>query len=121
MSDDLNKRLCEKLGICWHEQIDHGTLQCKHCGHEMLLTRNPDFITDPLSLLRIMREREDWIDFVYKFFLQPDAYEEARDIVDLLLDQTGVLARAVDEWPTDMERVKIPTNSQVDAFFDRNR
>ena len=65
MKDDVNKRLCELLGICWHEQVDVSTLECKHCGKSMLFPweQNPDF-SNPIEVLKVMKSRSDWFDFV---------------------------------------------------------
>jgi hypothetical protein len=88
MSDDLNKRLCEKLGICWHEQVDGQTLQCKHCGNPMLFPwqQHPDFTTDAgkVMLLREMLKRKDWPEFYRS--LKWSVFVE-----DYILDTTGQL------------------------------
>ncbi len=59
-----NRRFAELAGICFHEQINSQTLQCKHCGESMLFPwqQNKDF-SIPIEVLKVMREREDYGSF----------------------------------------------------------
>jgi len=110
MTDDAkNKRVAEWLGISWHEESEYDKgddfndpqFWCSCCAcygfHKDLLehiksSHNTDFSTDPLALLRLMREREDWFEF-YQYLNQP----AQPDWVDLIL-VPGALLKAVDEF-----------------------
>ena len=78
---ELNKKICEKLGICWHEgdcaklsnpyDVRHGqyVLFCKHCKMELdsdYEQHNPDFTQNAKVLLEAMKEElslTDWYTF----------------------------------------------------------
>ncbi|MFA5037910.1 MAG: hypothetical protein WC479_12135 [Candidatus Izemoplasmatales bacterium] len=96
MKDDVNKRLCELLGMCWHEQIDNQTLQCKHCGAPMLFPwqQNQDFVSPSgrIDLLKRMRERGD-----FQYFTQY-AFPDKASLWDLILDNTGALSQVALEF-----------------------
>lgn len=97
---DKNRRVAEWLGMCWHEQVDSQTLECKKCGQGLLFPwqRNPDFSADPLALLRVMRERGDWIRFLQTSCKLYPTIEETADRILQLLLTPGALLDAVDEW-----------------------
>ena len=60
---EINKRLAELLGICWHEPLFPNSHICEHCGlvfEEDMAGYNPDFCRDPRLVLREMMRRSDW-------------------------------------------------------------
>jgi len=90
---DQNKRFHTLAGLCWHEQMDSQTLQCKHCGKSMIFVweDNPDYKADPREVLKVMIAREDY--FVFYSECLHDA-----DIIELILDTTGLLRDAAIKW-----------------------
>jgi site-specific recombinase len=94
---DINKELAVLLGLCWHEQVDRNTMECKHCHESMLFPwqRNPDFTADSgkIELLRLMKTRE-----CLKEFLMYLCDVGTLSYTDYLLDTTGLLAQAAVEW-----------------------
>ena len=99
---DRNRELCELLGICWHERVCDLTMKCT-CGDFHSLSAgpfpdNPDFTTDAgkVMLLREMRKREDWFEFLnehgdrYRIY-DGDQIKEDMIPVDDILDTTGQL------------------------------
>jgi len=67
---DKNKKLCELLGIHWHEwkKVAFDQVEECECGRCRLFPwqDNPNFLSDSgrIELLRIMEKREDWKDFL---------------------------------------------------------
>ena len=106
MRDDINKRLCELLGICWHEQIDDQTLQCKHCGAPMLFPwqQNPDFTSEKgrIDLLRRMENHPNGKLFFAQLTYAGDNVEAIDDdgLIQrsYILDDNGALARVALEF-----------------------
>jgi hypothetical protein len=107
MSEELNKELCELLGICWHERkIPSCYNKCQKCGYiakDINTMDNPDFTSDSgkIALLREMMKRKD----SYGFFLYNGEVKtswDGRDLynisVDYLLDDTGKLAIAARDF-----------------------
>jgi hypothetical protein len=114
MNEELNKELCELLGICWHEEVPTDPVEYRLCtcgvhienlmflqGH--CKQSNPDFTTDSgkVQLLREMEKRKD----SYGFFLYNGEVKtswDGRDLynisVDYLLDNTGKLAIAARDF-----------------------
>jgi hypothetical protein len=94
------KHVCGKLGICWHERSAEDMYRCAKCGQIDGLT-NPTF-RDPAGiwqLLRAMRERKDWLEFLtYTGFFPQDGHEDGSWIEEYILDDTGKLLDAVEEW-----------------------
>ena len=112
MKDDVNKRLCELLGICWHEQVDDQTLQCKHCGAPMLFPwhQNPDFTSEKgrIDLLKRIRGMKG-LDNFFLFYgeMQREEFGElpmvgleftSIFIDSIMLDDNGALARVALEF-----------------------
>ncbi len=104
-----NRQVAEWLGMCWHESVPalghpYHTHRCT-CGDRDMIggmkmhceEYNPNFIADPLSLLRLMREREDWDMFVWYCYWK-DSHGNISVPVDLILDTTGKLLEAVWKW-----------------------
>ena len=96
---DPNQRFAELAGLCWHEQVDNQTLKCKHCGQSMLFQwqGNPDF-TDAREVLKVMRVRENWIEFSEHLFPGTDPQTEIEAACYYILDTTGKLRDAAIEW-----------------------
>jgi len=107
---DKNKELCELLGICWHEiKIVDGKYVCS-CGKiaGMLFDScefsNPYFTTPSgmVQLLGIMRERDDWPEFVEEK-IGASVYQRNRGWIvtinlDYIFDTTGKLRDAAIEF-----------------------
>lgn len=88
---DINKKLCQHLGICWHEYPLTGRCACIKCGYSGSDV-NPDFTRDPLALLREMMKREDWNAF------KTAVVHSLDDFLSLITDTSGALAKAAAEW-----------------------
>jgi len=108
--EELNKRLCKKLGIEWHEDIYGGAAfgaffcSCRRQfpTPELLYAHiaaiNPDFKRDPVALLRVMMEREDYDEFTISLFSKfMFSVGASREFARLITDTTGKLALAADE------------------------
>jgi hypothetical protein len=68
--DEVNRRICEKLGICWHEAVIYDGCSCGFSTLTFLTAHlethpNPDFFSDAgkVQLLREMGKLENWQDF----------------------------------------------------------
>lgn len=102
MNDDINRRLHEALGKCWHEVIAIATSRfgyaespiCK-CGAWNCQVPNPDYCADPRLVIEAMREREKFKEFIY-FVLGP--YGDVFNLLDLIMDTTGKLRDAAIEF-----------------------
>ncbi len=105
-----NKEVAKWLELCWHEfEVDVPWVRCS-CKKEWYggakipqleehKKLNPNFISDPLALLRLMREREDWPEFIDTVGMYGKGlYPPPHIRVDLILDTTGNLLEAVWEW-----------------------
>ncbi len=91
-----NRKVAEALGLCWHEEDSgYALAPCKHCGKVFEI--NPNFITDPLSLLRLMREGEDWMQFV-AYLSGRVGHKDNILFGYFILDTTGKLLESVWEW-----------------------
>lgn len=111
-NDQKNKEMCQLLGIPWHAprpnpQGKIGENRCM-CGKMYITTKelrfhvsqredeNPNFIIDPVSLLKELKKREDWEAFIY---FKHDGYDPLKYCFeDYLLDQTGKLLDLALEW-----------------------
>jgi hypothetical protein len=70
----FNKHFAELAGVCWHEWTGGGDeddlfyicLFCHTTAHKDYLPLNPNFASDPVAVLRVMRGRdeEDYTKFV---------------------------------------------------------
>ena len=103
MRDDVNKRLCELLGDCWHEKTDYDD-ECS-CGmqwmgpqyargiNKHIKESNHDFFSEKgrIDLLKRLKENGCF----YEFF---ERYAFASDFAVDLLDDNGALARAALEF-----------------------
>jgi hypothetical protein len=74
MNEEMNRYVCEKLGLCWH--ITEGmrnkeAIRCLKCQQLYFPGNswNPDFSTDAgaVQLLRLMMGRKDWWVFRNKY------------------------------------------------------
>lgn len=107
---EMNKRLCELLGICWHEWVDNVGHQscnhpkmCKHCwSYPVEVDENPDFVSPAgrIDLLRRMRERlsEKKFDNFLKNMTGGICSPERTILVTYILDDPGAIARAALEF-----------------------
>ena len=103
--NDINKELCELLGIQWHKaewRVERRMWMCSACGTwdqgiSACVKQNPDFISNPVALLREMRKREDWEEFM---ILNMDKMGEwiYNTITDYMADDTGKLAIAARDF-----------------------
>ena len=103
----LNRELCKKLGICWHEWVGRSSgMECTKCGgrvaYHTSLPPNPDFTTDAgkVQLLREMEKREDWEEFQGSMcvgVLDNRVWSWGFP-ADLILDETGKLAQLALDW-----------------------
>ena len=80
---ELNKKICEKLGICWHEPLFKGSKVCRLCGTycdaESMSEFNPDFTVNSKVLLDAIKEKlgeERYEKFIRSF----TAYTDFRGI-----------------------------------------
>ena len=119
MNEDLNKELCELLGIVWHEMKikigDRVYNQCL-CGFfadssndakKHVKENNPDFTTDSgkVQLLREIRKR-DWVGLIEKIGMRyHPAYSQSRARETIyyieaafILDDTDKLAAVVRDF-----------------------
>jgi hypothetical protein len=105
--DELTRKLCGLLGICWHEmKIEIPIVRCS-CGKEwhdsveisQLLAHenlNPDFIADPRLVLREMIKRDDW--FSFERMILTKYYWLDSDWVSKFTDTTGLFLKEAVEW-----------------------
>lgn len=99
--DAISHEFCELAGICWHERSTHpmcaGT--CHKCAQ--VYKHNPDF-TDAREVLRVMRERGDYHDFVKLFGCASIDFNDGVEtyfIPDtLIIDTTGLLLEEAVGW-----------------------
>jgi len=116
--EELNKELCQLLGICWHEhkctKVDGGfSWVCGKCRdvypfEDGSLLSNPDFTSDSgkIQLLREMRRRDDWVGFIEKVGMihhPPHSQSRGRETIYYIedfdiLDRTGLLAIAAKDF-----------------------
>lgn len=97
-----NRRFAELAGIRWHDEIGNKVLYKCSCGFQSVYTSdadkhfssNPDFISDPRLVLEVMREREDWIDFMDFYICISGDYIP----IDIILVCTGKLLDLAIEW-----------------------
>jgi hypothetical protein len=75
MTDTLNRKVCEKLGIEWHEEdteylYNTGIPKCSTCRNEFVTKNdldehikesNPDFTVNAKDLIEMIDKREDRI------------------------------------------------------------
>ena len=101
---DKNKRICQILGIEWHEELDPDGY-CS-CGQYHTVTNpvpvNPNFTTDAgkVQLLREIRKLPNHKEFLY-FLTRKSTMviEEINNILrDYIEDTTGKLLDAFLEW-----------------------
>ena len=121
MKDDVNKRLCELLGLTWHEWTETKieTDECYSIGNctcgdkeeqqrpkwqwlSRCYTKNPDFFSPSgrIDLLRRMKERRNYDNFINvigQTYNMPDC-EEFLIEDRFIIDDNGVLARAALEF-----------------------
>jgi len=70
---ELNRKICEKLGICCHEPLFKGSKVCRLCGTycdaESMSEFNPDFTVNSKVLLEAVKEKlgeERYVGFINK-------------------------------------------------------
>jgi hypothetical protein len=117
--NDINQRICRKLGICYHEadETDEtGRPICKHCK-KWMDTLIDDFTDDAgaVELLRIMMRQGDWPEFCEKIGYRGShggvwdgkhynpTYEEFIEVK--YVTTPGALAEKVDEFLPEKEEV----------------
>ena len=69
---ELNKKICEKLGICCHEPLFKGSKVCRLCGTycdaESMSEFNPDFTVNSKVLQDALKEKlgeERYMEFIH--------------------------------------------------------
>ena len=100
---DINKELCEKLGICCPDISDYDDEGiCGLCGECYEAHNIPDYVADPRLVLREMEKREDGKLFFAKLIYAGNNVEAIDDdgLIDrdLILDTTGRLAQIALDW-----------------------
>lgn len=98
--EELNKQVAECFG-CWHELVkDHIGILCT-CGNRYSICdcSNPNYILDPVSLLRELRKREDWFFFATRALEMEDIIANWAVPQKYIFDQTGLLLLKVLEFP----------------------
>jgi len=108
LTNDECRELAERLGICWHtveKKRNHEHLPpdviyyCELCEthlpeRELMKHTNPNFL-DPVVVLREMRKREDWPEFVEQIGDTIFRDGELATLIDVdYIDDTGLLAKA---------------------------
>lgn len=109
----ISKRLCQKLGICWHEAIarDYRNKKCS-CGKSFssnyerrkhFKRANPDFVAHPWELIREMEKRGKLRKLLAFIYLEEFANFDPLHFDDFIsrliaLDTTGKLAELADEF-----------------------
>jgi|GEM_PF-5216170 len=88
-----NKRFAELAGVPCH------TWETKGMDKKMHSHSNPDF-RDAREVLRVMREREDWREFILNYMLRDYvSFEQIPFWIDhWFLDTTGKLRDLAIEW-----------------------
>lgn len=98
---DINKKLCQHLGICWHEYPLTGRCACIKCGYSGSDV-NPDFTADPLRLLREVKKLKNFDQFIA--YLNGFSLDEDGDLINdaipigYILYHDGALAQKALEW-----------------------
>jgi hypothetical protein len=111
---DINREFAELCGIHIHEYAKTGASVWKcSCGRVICSNPNvcgtdifyPDFVSDPRLVLREMMKREDWPEFAESLRQHADkiGIGSMEYIIDLLLDQTGLLVKAAITWMEGMK------------------
>lgn len=113
MNDDLNRRLHEALGKCWHRGFTTtyrtpdtlADFKCYNCGLTQEIREygeeynpNPDYCADPRLVIEVMMEREDWLEFAAHYLIVDVHSQEDGIQIDLIMDKTGKLAKLAIEW-----------------------
>jgi len=95
MTQEKDKFICEKLGICWHEwKSDHASFTCIKCGYRCNSSETPpknlDFTSEAgrVQLLKLLVDKDE-------FWLEDDSF---LDLEDFMLDDTGKFRDAVYKW-----------------------
>ena len=103
MTQEINRKLHEALGRCWHEPAANKPWYCMKCKDYFHHT-NPDYCADPRLVIEAMMERKDWplfLDYVGGDYYPPaDPLAGNISLIDcnLILDKTGKLRDAAIEW-----------------------
>jgi hypothetical protein len=99
-TQEINKRLYELLGNCWHEPDGEakfaGNFICKKCRYVYWANTTPDYCADPRLVIKAMMERKDWPDFLRWFFGKKN--RDAEDLLYSIMDTTGKLALLAIEY-----------------------
>jgi hypothetical protein len=107
MTQEINRRLHEALGRCWHERPKQGydipnihyDPSCPKCGANTEKVMNPDYCSDPRLAIEAMQERDDWDAFMYwQGFCESSIMPKYWIPIDLMMDTTGNLALLAIEW-----------------------
>jgi len=94
---------------CWHKWKDLQTMECMYCGHELLFTRNPEYVSlaGRVLLLKEMMEREDCERFLSLVTneLGGNPSQFLRVFIEIYIaGDTGKLLDAVYEWAVKEEK-----------------
>ena len=96
---DINKELCGKLGIHWHEYAwseELGDLACLKC---FSTKSNPNFKADPRLVLQEMEKLRKLDDFLIHLWDTVTTLEAMKKMSDLIaFDETGKLAHLAYDW-----------------------
>jgi len=114
-TEEINRRFAELAGMHYHTfpktkkykdifgniRLTNRGRKCS-CGvhyNSRYKKPNPNYCSDPRLVLEVMRNRDDWLDFIQS------VYDENRplwsgllDYTDLVMDKTGQLALRAIEW-----------------------
>ena len=107
-SQEKDKFICEKLGICWHEwKSDHASFTCIKCGYRCNSSetppKNPDFTSEAgrVQLLKLIKPNKRYYHFCERYLIF-SCWEHRKKIYaipePLMTDDTGEFRDAVFEW-----------------------
>lgn len=114
-----NKRFAELAGIEWHRVAPNGLGYECSCGDRFWYLKNykhvnPDF-SDAREVLKVMMEREDFLDFITKIcHLSTDgvSYDVQYDIKTFacyILNTTGLLRDEAIKWMEERNEASEPS------------
>ena len=107
MTTDKNRFVAERLGLCWHEwdwREASQTYRCTKCGAYLMdipVPTNPAFDSDAgiVQLLRLMRGRDDWSEFVFEIGWKATDHRKDIHCVEVpFITTPGALLEAVAAW-----------------------
>lgn len=105
MTQEINRRLHEALGKCWHEPASNFRCYCHKCGKTIPrdgVTGNiirPDYCTDPRLVIEAMMEKWIWDKFAGSLCERNKRQVGNYNIsLDLIMDKTGKIAKLAIDW-----------------------